>query len=162
MMEQTQAREYRLVPMDETLVPRIAELERACFSRPWTEAMLAEELNNPLASFIVAVGDNGQVLGYAGLTVVAGEGYIDNIAVREEYRRQGIAQGMLDVFLRFAAAHQLRFLTLEVRASNDPAKRLYMKHGFSQEGRRRDYYDDPKEDAIIMTRFFEEGGDAKC
>lgn len=161
-MEKTQAKEYRLVPMDGTLVPQIAELERACFSRPWTEAMLTEELNNPLSSFIAAVGDNGQILGYAGLTVVAGEGYIDNVAVREEYRRQGIAQAMLDVFLRFAVAHQLRFLTLEVRASNDPAKGLYMKEGFAQVGRRRDYYDDPIEDAIIMTRFFGERGDASC
>lgn len=67
--------------------------------------------------------------------VVAGEGYIDNVAVRQEYRRQGIAQALLDVFLRFGAAHQLEFLTLEVRASNDPAKQLYMKHGFAQVGR---------------------------
>lgn len=149
------AKSYRLVPMDRELIPQIAELERQCFSRPWSEAMLAEELDNLTASFIVALGDNGQVLGYAGLTVVAGEGYIDNIAVREEYRRQGIAQALLDVFLHFGEAHQLAFLTLEVRASNDPAKQLYMKHGFEQVGRRKDYYDAPKEDAIIMTRVFQ-------
>lgn len=70
------------------LIPQIAELERLCFSKPWNEQMLAEELDNPTASFIVAVGDNGQVLGYAGISVIAGEGYIDNVAVREEYRRQ--------------------------------------------------------------------------
>ena len=119
--------------------------------------MLAEELDNPTASFIVAVGDNGQVLGYAGISVIAGEGYIDNVAVREEYRRQGIAQALLDVFLRFGKAHQLAFLTLEVRASNDPAKQLYLKHGFEQVGRRKDYYDEPKEDAIIMTKEFANG-----
>ena len=103
----------------------------------------------------MAVGDNGQVLGYAGISVIAGEGYIDNVAVREEYRRQGIAQALLDVFLRFGKAHQLAFLTLEVRASNAPAKQLYLKHGFEQVGRRKDYYDAPKEDAIIMTKYFQ-------
>lgn len=95
------AKSYRLVPMDLELIPQIAELERQCFSKPWSEAMLAEELNNLTASFIVALGDNGQVLGYAGMSVVAGEGYIDNVAVRQEYRRQGIAEALLDVFLRF-------------------------------------------------------------
>ena len=90
-----------------------------------------------------------------GISVIAGEGYIDNVAVREEYRRQGIAQALLDVFLRFGKAHQLAFLTLEVRASNDPAKQLYMKHGFEQVGRRKDYYDEPNEDAIIMTKYFQ-------
>lgn len=155
MKEQKQATSYRLVPMTRELVPQIAELERLCFSKPWSEQMLADELDNPLASYIVAVGDNDQVLGYAGLTVVAGEGYIDNIAVRKEYRLQGIAQALLEVFLRFGTAHQLAFLTLEVRASNEPAKRLYLKHGFAQVGRRKNYYDQPTEDAILMTKFFQ-------
>lgn len=154
MKEQNQATSYRLMPMTMDLVPQIAELERLCFSKPWSERMLADELDNPLASYIVAVGDNNQVLGYAGLTVVAGEGYIDNIAVRKEYRLQGIAQALLEVFLRFGEAHQLAFLTLEVRASNEPAKRLYLKHGFEQVGRRKNYYDQPTEDAILMTKFF--------
>ena len=162
MSEFAQAKSYHVVPMSAELLPQIAELERACFSVPWSENMLAEELDNPLASFIVALCDNGQVLGYAGLAVVAGEGYIDNVAVREEYRRQGIAQDLLNVFLRFGAAHGLRFLSLEVRASNEPAKRLYMKHGFAQVGRRPGYYDQPKEDAIIMTRFFKEEGEETC
>ena len=162
MSEFAQAKSYHVVPMSAELLPQIAELERACFSVPWSENMLAEELDNPLASFIVALGDNDQVLGYAGLAVVAGEGYIDNVAVREEYRRQGIAQDLLTVFLRFGTAHGLRFLSLEVRASNEPAKRLYMKHGFAQIGRRPGYYDQPKEDAIIMTRFFKEEGEETC
>lgn len=155
MSEVKRAGSYRLVPMSPELIPQIAELERQCFSRPWTEQMLLEELDNLTASFIAAVGDNGQVLAYAGMSVVAGEGYIDNVAVRKEYRRQGIAQSLLGVFLRFGNAHQLTFLTLEVRASNTPAKQLYLKHGFEQVGRRKDYYDAPKEDAIIMTKYFQ-------
>ena len=151
--------EYIIVPMDRGHIPQIAALERECFSTPWSENMLSDALFDPKASFIVAEDGEGGVLGYAGLQVVLDEGYIDNVAVRQEYRRQGIAQALLDVFLRFGAAHQLEFLTLEVRASNDPAKQLYMKHGFAQVGRRKDYYDDPKEDAIIMTKVFEKEGE---
>jgi ribosomal-protein-alanine N-acetyltransferase len=121
--------------------------------------MLLEELDNLLSSWICALGENGVVLGYAGLSVVAGEGYINNLAVRQEYRKQGVASALLDVFLRFAQAQNLEFLTLEVRLSNQAAKGLYMKHGFAQVGRRKDYYDDPREDAILMTRTF--GGDAE-
>ena len=117
--------------------------------------MLEEELDNLSASFIAAQAEDGTILGYAGLTVVLDEGYINNFAVREEYRKQGIASALLDVFVRFAQAHQLAFLTLEVRASNAPAIALYAKHGFQTAGRRRDYYDDPKEDAILMTLEFD-------
>lgn len=147
---------YRLVPMDRELAVQVAEIERMNFSHPWTEKMLQEELDNMLSSFICALGENGVVMGYAGLTVVAGEGYINNIAVRQEYRKQGVASELLKVFLRFGEAQGLSFLTLEVRASNEAAKRLYMKHGFAQVGRRKNYYDDPKEDAILMTLDFHE------
>ena len=118
-----------------------------------SEDMLAEELYNDNASFIVAVADDGTVLGYAGLTVVLDEGYINNVAVRSQYRRMGVADALLGTFINFAEDH-LAFLTLEVRASNDKAISLYTKNGFVQEGRRKDYYKDPKEDAIIMTRRF--------
>lgn len=147
---------YTLVPLNADLIPQVAEIERQNFSHPWTEAMLTSQLDNMLASIICALGENGVVLGYAGVTVVAGEGYIDNIAVRQEYRKQGIASELLGVFLRFAKAQNLHFLTLEVRVSNTAAKQLYMKHGFAQVGRRKNYYDDPQEDAILMTRYFGE------
>lgn len=147
---------YRLVPMNMELVEQVAQIEKMNFSHPWTQEMLEEELNNMLSSFICALGENGVVLGYAGLTVVAGEGYINNIAVRQEYRKQGVASALLEVFIRFAKAQGLDFLTLELRVSNEAAKRLYMKHGFAQVGRRKDYYDDPTEDAILMTRSFQE------
>ena len=146
---------YKLVPMDRSHIREIAQLERECFSAPWSEASLEEELYNPLASFIVAQRPDGAVLGYAGLHAVMDEGYIDNIAVREDYRGQGIADDLLDVFVRFGQAH-LAFLTLEVRPSNEAAIQLYYKHGFAQVGRRKDYYRHPKEDAIIMTLEFGE------
>lgn len=120
---------------------------------PWSERALEEELYNPQASFIVAQRADGAVLGYAGLHVAADEGYIDNVAVREDYRRQGIADDLLDVFVRFGRVN-LAFLTLEVRPSNEAAIGLYFKHGFAQVGRRKNYYDNPREDAIIMTLEF--------
>ena len=142
---------YKLVPMDRSHLAGVAELERLCFSAPWNEAMLEEELYNDTASFIVAEGEDGQVLGYAGLHVILDEGYIDNVAVRPTCRRQGIADRLLDVFCRFGQAN-LAFLTLEVRPSNTAAVALYEKHGFQEAGRRKDYYEDPREDALLLTR----------
>ena len=148
---------YKLVPMDRSHLAAIAEIERSAFSQPWSENMLAEELYNDNASFIVAQGEDGAVLGYAGLHAVLDEGYIDNVAVAEPYRRMGVADALLDTFQRFGAAH-LAFLTLEVRASNRPAIDLYLKHGFAQVGRRKNYYQAPVEDAILMTLEFGEHG----
>ncbi len=144
---------YKLVPMDRGHIKEIAQIERECFSMPWSERALEEELYNPQASFIVAQRADGAVLGYAGLHVAADEGYIDNVAVREDYRRQGIADDLLDVFVRFGRVN-LAFLTLEVRPSNEAAIGLYFKHGFAQVGRRKNYYENPREDAIIMTLEF--------
>ena len=148
---------YTLVPMDRSHLSGVAELERMCFTTPWTEAMLEEELYNDTVSFIVAEGEDGSVLGYAGLHAVLDEGYIDNVAVRPDCRRQGIADRLLDVFCRFGAAN-LSFLTLEVRPSNTAAVALYEKHGFAEAGRRRDYYENPKEDALLLTRDFGKEG----
>ena len=144
---------YTLVPMDRSHLAGVAELERLCFSTPWNEAMLEEELYNDTASFIVAEGEDGSVLGYAGLHVILDEGYIDNVAVRPSCRRMGIADQLLNVFIRFGQAN-LAFLTLEVRKSNAPAIALYEKHGFEQVGLRPGFYSRPREDALIMTRTF--------
>ena len=109
------------------------------------------------AAFLVALDDEDHVAGYAGLLVVLDEGYITNVAVRPECRRNGIAQKLLQVFLDFAQAHKLAFLTLEVRASNYGAIALYGSRGFRSVGRRKNYYEHPKEDAIIMTKEFTDG-----
>ena len=148
----------RIVPMNADHLDEIAELERICFSTPWSRNMLAEELDNACSAFLVAVDASGRVVGYAGLQVVLDEGYITNIAVRPEYRRQGIAGKLLQVFLDFGQANGLAFLTLEVRASNYDAIALYGSRGFRSVGRRRNYYEHPKEDAIIMTREFDTDG----
>ena len=151
---------YKLVPMDKSHLQGIADIEKQCFSTPWTVPMLEEELDNLCACFIVAEGEDGSVLGYAGLHVAVDEGYIDNIAVREEYRRQGVGEALLGeallgAFIRFGR-EKLAFLTLEVRPSNEPAIRFYMKHGFAQVGRRKNFYSAPREDALLMTLEFKE------
>ena len=147
---------YRVVPMNGDHLDEIERLERLCFSRPWNRRMLAEELENQCAAFLVAeAADTGAVLGYAGLLVVADEGYITNVAVFPEYRRCGIAAQILEVYLNFARANDLAFLTLEVRPTNTAAIALYQRFGFEEVGRRRNYYDLPKEDALILTRYFD-------
>ena len=120
---------YEIVPMDRGHVDQIAELERQCFSTPWSETQLEDALYNDASCFIVAEDGEGGVLGYAGLTTVLDEGYINNIAVEEAARKHGVASALLDVFVRFAAVN-LSFLTLEVRKSNAPAIALYEKFGF--------------------------------
>ncbi len=153
-MEQLKKR-VRIVPMTAEHLDEVAALERECFSTPWSRRMLAEELENACASFLVALDpDDGSVVGYAGLLVIADEGYITNVAVRPESRRGGVAGQLLDVFLRFAEGSGLAFLTLEVRAGNYAAITLYGSRGFRSVGRRQNYYEHPKEDAIIMTRTF--------
>ena len=147
----------RIVPMNGDHLDEVAELERICFSVPWSRNMLAEELDNLLSAFLVALDDNDRVVGYAGLQVVLDEGYITNVAVRPECRRQGIAAKLLQVFLDFARANKLAFLTLEVRASNYDAIALYGSRGFRSVGRRKNYYEHPREDALIMTLEFDHG-----
>ena len=145
----------RIVPMNGDHLDEVAELERICFSVPWSRNMLAEELDNLLSAFLVALDDSGRVVGYAGLQVVLDEGYITNVAVRPECRRMGVASQLLQVFLNFAKANKLAFLTLEVRVSNYDAIALYGSRGFRSVGRRKNYYEHPKEDAIIMTLEFD-------
>lgn len=147
----------QIVPMTADHLDEVAELERICFPDPWSRNMLAEELDNALSAFLVALDDEGRVAGYAGLQVVLNEGTITNIAVRPEYRRQGVARQLLDVFLNFARGNHLAFLTLEVRSSNYGAIALYGELGFRSVGRRKNYYEHPKEDALIMTKEFDYG-----
>ncbi len=144
---------YKLTPMTAEHISQIAAIEKTCFSHPWSEKMLREELWNDSAVVIAAEGEDGTVLGYAGLQTVLDEGYINNVAVAPQFRRQGIADELISAFVRLGQA-KLAFLTLEVRASNAPAIALYEKHGFQAVGRRKNYYDDPTEDAVLMTLKF--------
>lgn len=146
----------RIVSMDASHLTELAELEQACFSVPWSRKMLEEELYNDCSAYLVAEDEEGHAVGYAGLLVVLDEGYITNIVVRPDCRRQRIASQLLNVFFNFSLANDLRFITLEVRPSNTSAVALYQKFGFVEAGRRKNYYEAPKEDALIMTKYFKE------
>lgn len=144
----------RIVPMTARHLPAVAELERVCFpADPWSEALFRAALENPGAAILLALGEDGALLGYAVLSTVLDEGNLDNIAVAPAYRRQGVADALLSVVTGFGREHLSR-LMLEVRASNAPAIALYEKYGFAAVGRRKNYYDAPREDAVLMTLVF--------
>ena len=142
--------EFRIVDVSTEHIPQIEEIERECFSRPWTAEQLKSQMRDEQHEFIAAV-DGGRVLGYVGLMYVLDEGYISNVAVHPEARRQGIGDALIDALAAKAAELELAFLTLEARESNAPAIALYAKHGFHPVGKRKNYYDAPKEDAVLMT-----------
>ena len=132
-------------------VPQVAELEAACFSHPWSERSVASELSNPLSLWLVAVDDD-QVVGYIGSQSVLGEADMMNVAVRAEYRNRGIARRLIEELVTALQAEAVHCLTLEVRASNEPAIHLYDSMGFVQVGCRPNYYSAPKEDALILKK----------
>lgn len=139
--------------MDRGHIARIAELERQCFNAPWSEECLASELDNELAYWIVAM-EGDAVAGYVGSQTVLGETDMMNIAVHPDHRRKGIAERLLLELIAALKGMDSHCLTLEVRESNEPARRLYEKHGFQEIGRRKNYYRDPKEDALILRKEF--------
>ena len=139
------------VPMNQTHIQQVAALESACFQDPWSENAIASELSNPLSHWFVAV-ENGLVAGYVGSQSVMDEADMMNIAVSADCRRKGIAQGLVEQLIQALGSMGVHSLTLEVRASNEPAKALYGKLGFVQTGLRKNYYRNPKEDALILRK----------
>ena len=137
--------------MNEVHVTQVAELEKRCFPDPWSERSIASELSNQLALWLVAE-DNGVVAGYIGSQTVPDESDMMNVAVHPNYRRRGIAEALVNTLCDALKERGSVSLTLEVRASNEPAKALYEKLGFEQVGRRPNYYRNPKEDALILKK----------
>ncbi len=135
-------------------LPEIAEIEKACFSEPWTLRALGEGFENPdFACWVYEV--EGKVTGYANAMLVAGEAQIANVAVSTAFRRQGIAKALLSALLGELAAAGYSAATLEVRPSNAPARALYAGFGFVCEGVRRRFYSDG-EDALVLWKYFSE------
>lgn len=135
-------------------VSQVAELEKICFSDPWSEKSVASELENDLACWLVAVEED-RVAGYVGSQTVMDETDMMNIAVHPDFRRKGIAEELVNALVHRLRNRGSRCLTLEVRASNEPACKLYKKLGFSQIGRRPNYYRNPREDALILRKEWE-------
>ena len=135
-------------------VAQIAELEKICFSDPWSEKSIASELDNKLAFWLVAA-EGDTVAGYIGSQTVIDETDMMNVAVHPDFRRQGIAEALVNTLVENLQKMGSRCLTLEVRASNVPAIALYEKLGFVEIGRRKNYYRNPREDALILRKEWE-------
>ncbi len=144
--------EYNIIVMTQEHIPQIALLEKECFSLPWSENALSEELDNENSHFLVAYSD--KVLGYIGVQEICGEAYITNIAVFNEYRKLGIGRSLLKTAICNAESRNCEFITLEVRESNRSAISLYESEGFKTVGTRKNFYSDPIENGIIYTKYF--------
>ena len=145
-----------ILPMAPCHLEAVAAMEKECFSLPWSLAAFQEELECPNAVYLVALVD-GEVAGYGGMRHAAGEFYIDNIAASPRRRRQGIGRAVLSALVERARELDGAFISLEVRPSNRAALGLYEQLGFEPVGRRKNFYEKPREDALILTRRFEEG-----
>lgn len=141
---------YTIREMTASDTSALARLDSECFSVPWSEKSFSDEAENELARYFVAVSD-GETVGYAGYWQVGGEGDITNIAVAKKMRRQGIASALLQRLIACAREESVSLLTLEVRRGNAAARSLYAGFGFEEAGERRNYYINPREDALIMT-----------
>ena len=135
-------------------VAQVAALERLCFSDPWSENSVASELENELSLWLVA--EEGEtVLGYVGSQTVLDETDMMNVAVHPDHRRRGVAAALITELVSRLKMQGSRCLKLEVRASNAPAIALYETLGFTQLGLRKNYYRNPKEDALILGKEWE-------
>lgn len=142
----------QIIPLELRHIKDIASLEDLCFSEPWSEEGILEAYRLGTRFFVAERGKN--FMGYIGIKAVIDEGYITNVAVYPQYRRMGVAAALLNKVFDFAKEKGLSFVSLEVRASNTAAVSLYQKTGFKEEGRRKDFYRLPREDALIMTKRF--------
>ena len=140
-----------IIKMNSDHVPQIAYLETVCFHDPWSENSIASELENALSLWLVAV-EGAEVIGYVGSQTVLGWTDMMNVAVHPDHRRKGVGEKLVLALEDALKEQESTCLTLEVRASNEPAKSLYEKLGFTEVGRRKNYYRNPKEDALIMRK----------
>ena len=141
--------EYTL--MNESHIQPIAELEKVCFTDPWSESSIRSELGNSLSLWVFAV-EHDNLAGYVGSQSVLGWADMMNLAVAPAYRRRGIGEKLVEELVIRLKENKVTCLTLEVRASNDPAIRLYQKLGFNEVGKRPGYYHKPREDALILRK----------
>ncbi len=145
-----------ITAMNETHISQIARIEAECFSLPWSETSLRQELENENAHFLTALL-GGEVVGYIGAIEICGEADITNVAVDTRYRRSGIGEKLLKSAESGAIERKCESITLEVRISNEAAISLYEKSGYEKVGIRKGFYEKPTEDALLMTKYFAKG-----
>ena len=136
-------------------VRQIHEIETLCFPMPWSEESILHDVKeNPVARWLVLDDGEGRVLAYAGMWFVLDEAHVCNVAVHPDYRRLGYGRRIMDALMQLAQDNSMSMMTLEVRRSNTPAQNLYHACGFLDVGYRKRYYEDNKEDALIMYKEF--------
>jgi len=146
---------FYLEPMQSYHIDHIHKIECDSFAVPWSRDSFVKELENPHAIYIAAAAKNRDIIGFAGMWHVVNEGHITNIAVSPEYRGIGVGDALVSAMIQIAKDYKMIGITLEVRMGNEPAQKLYIKHGFVFEGIRKNYYTDTKEDAIVMWKRFD-------
>ena len=144
-------RKMMITNMRQEHVAQVAALEKLCFSDPWSENSIASELNSPLSLWLVAL-DGETVAGYVGSQTVMDESDMMNVAVHPDFRKQGIATDLIVELVEELRKMGSRCLTLEVRVSNETAISVYRKLDFVEVGRRKNYYRNPREDALILRK----------
>lgn len=152
--------DFVLAGMTENDIPELVELDKTCFPRPWKSGVFRDEINNPAARYWV-LRTGGKITAYGGFWIVCDECHITNIAVHADYRHMGQGNAMMECLIRMAKLYGARSMTLEVRPTNITAISLYRHFGFEQEGRRKRYYEDNGEDALIMWLRFPETPEEK-
>lgn len=142
---------YKIKAMNSSHVEGVFEVSKLSLSETWNMESIERELSNKLAKYFVAL-DGDKVIGFIGMWIILDEGDITNIAVHPNYRKQGIGNLLINRLVSLCKESNINSLTLEVREGNIPAQNLYKKHKFKEEGLRKNFYDNPKENAIIMWR----------
>lgn len=144
----------KIILLTEENISELVELEKNCFSAPWTEQMFLGDLKSEQTCYFGAFDENGDLVGYAGMWLSVDEGQITNVAVHPDYRRRGIAHSLVVNLVQVCKRKGLASITLEVRESNINAISLYRKLGFLDVGLRKNYYKNPTENALLMTKTF--------
>lgn len=137
--------------MSEADLEQTAELEKRCFSESWSYGLLEAGLHSPYDVYYV-FEQEGRVLAYCNLRLLAGEGEVQRIAVLPEFRRMGLGRKLMDTMVDYARENRAEAISLEVRESNRAARSLYESYGFTAEAVRKGYYHNPTEDAVIMWK----------
>lgn len=143
--------DIKIEPMDYSCLDAIMDINKLSFPICWSRDSFENELKNVFATYLVAK-DGENVVGYGGMWIIIDEGHITNIAVHPHYRGKGIGDLLLNSMINNCSEKKVKAMTLEVRSSNIAAQNLYTKHGFIPEGRRKKYYEDNGEDAILMWK----------
>lgn len=141
-----------IVLLNEDYLNELVELEKKCFSDPWSSTMFLGDLQSEFTCYFGAFNGEGNLIGYAGMWLSVDGGEITNVAVHPDYRRKGIAYLLVENLIKICENNNFQYINLEVRESNCKAISLYNKFGFEKVGMRKNYYNNPKENALLMTK----------